>query len=70
MQLLMIIFIGSRIEKKIETDDRLSQHGYGSRKGFSIESALLEKRLLLDNAKRAGHKMMYLMSDLEACYDR
>ena len=70
MQLLIRIFIGSRIEKNIETDDRLSQHGYGSRKGFSIESALSEKRLLLDNAKRAGHKMMHLMSDLEACYDR
>ena len=48
----------------------MSRHNYGSRKGFSIDSALLEKKLLFDYAKRREESNVYLMSDLEACYDR
>ena len=70
LQLLMRIFLGIWLESKLEEDERLSKPNYGSRKGFSIDSALLEKRLLFDYAKRREESNIYLTSDLEACCDR
>jgi len=70
LQLLMRIFIGSRNNKNIELDERLSKYNYGSRSGYSIEDAILEKRLMYDVAVRSGEPMMHNISDLKACYDR
>jgi len=47
----------------------LSKDNYGSRKRFSIESALLEKRLIFDLAKITEEKFARVISDLEACFD-
>jgi len=52
LQSLMRTFLSLRIEHKIEKEKRLSKYDYGSRKGYSAEVALLDKRLLLDFAKR------------------
>jgi len=43
LQLLMRIFLGIIIEDNFENDRRILKHNYGSRKGFSIDSAILEK---------------------------
>ena len=48
----MEIFLGIRIEENDENFKIISKHNYGSRKGYSIELELLEKRLILDLAKR------------------
>ena len=70
LQLLMRIFLGLRIERKLEKDKRLSKHNHGSRKGYSVESALLEKRLMFDYAKRTEQETGHMVSDLVSCYDR
>ena len=65
LQLLMTIFLGLRIAKDYENYNRMSKHNYGPRKGHSIESASLEKRLILDLAKNPEEPFACTMSDLE-----
>ena len=66
----MRIFIGGRNDENVEKDDRLSKFNYGSRRNYSIETAILEKRLMYDLAARDGREIMHTISDLKACYDR
>ena len=66
----MRVFIGVRAEQSLEDDPRISKFNYGSRTNYSIENAILEKRLMYDLALRNGKEMMHNISDLEACYDR
>ena len=70
VQLMMRIFIGGRNDKNIINDERLSKYNYGSRRHYSIETAILEKRLMYDSALRTGKPTMHTISDLKACYDR
>ena len=70
LQLLMRIYIGERNSRNIEDDSRLSKFNYGSRANYSIETAILEKRLMYDAAVRDGKPMIHNISDLKACYDR
>ena len=70
LQLLMRIFIGGRNDDSIERDERISKFNYGSRKAYSIEEALLEKRLMYDTSIRDSQTMIHNISDLKACYDR
>jgi len=46
LQLLMRIFIGQRNYSKIENDSRVSKYNFSSRPKYSIETELLEKRLM------------------------
>ena len=48
----------------------MSNHNGGSIKCHSTESALLEKRLMLDLGKRVGEQVAWATSYLEACCDR
>ena len=66
----MRIFLGGRADKLIEQDPRMSKFNYGSRSNYSIDNAILEKRLMYDLSVRDGKTMMHNLSDLEACYDR
>ena len=66
----MRILIRERNDDNLELDDRLLKFNYGSRKNYSIETALLEKRLMYDLAVRDGRPMIYTISNLKACYDR
>ena len=70
LQLLMRIFIGGRNDENVENDSRISKFNYGSRKSYSIDEALLEKRLMYDTSIRDGQPMIHNISDLKACYDR
>ena len=70
LQYLMRIFLGDEIEEMIETDSRFSSANYSSRKNYSIESALLEKRLIFDNSMLSGKKTMCTITDMQSCYDR
>ena len=47
----------------------MSKCNCGSRKRHSIDSALLEKRLILDLSKREEDSFSCTMSDLEAYHD-
>ena len=50
MQNVMRIFLNDRDEEIIETDERFSKANYGSRKNYSIKTAMLEKQLTFDNS--------------------
>jgi len=50
LQLLIYIFMSYRNQEKIEVDQRLSKCNYKSRRNYSIEMAILEKRLIYDTS--------------------
>ena len=52
LQFSIRMFLGTRMNERVESDVRLSKCDYGSRKGCSIENVLLEKRLMIDHAKK------------------
>ena len=64
LQLLMRIYFEDSHEEMIETDKRFSKSNYGSRKNYSIESTILEKRLSFDNSMICGKKTIYHLTDL------
>ena len=65
LQLLMRIFLGLRISDNYKNDMIMSEHNYLSRKRFSINSALLEKRLIFDLARKTDDLFAHTTSDLE-----
>ena len=69
LQILMRIFMDGKNNELIESDPRFSKANYGSRKNYSIESALLEKRLIFDHSALETTETIYNFTDLEACYD-
>lgn len=50
IQLLMRIFLGIRLNYDIEKDIRISKFNFSSRMQFSINKAILKKRLLYDSS--------------------
>ena len=58
--------IGGRNDKNVEIDERLSNFNYGSRANCSMQTAILEKRLMCDLAVRERKIMMHKISDLKA----
>ena len=51
LQLLIRIFISTRIESLIEKDLHISKFSFGSRKLYFIDKAILEKRLVYDSSR-------------------
>jgi len=66
----MRVFIGSRNDENVAKEERLSAFNYGSRRNYSIDTAILEKRLMYDSSIRNGKPTIHTISDLKACYDR
>ena len=70
MQILMRIVINKRNRGRIEVDLRISKYNYGSRSGYSIEDAILEKRIFYDYSMLKGNTIIYNMTNLQGCYDQ
>jgi len=70
LQFMMRIHLGGEEKELIENDNRFSKANYGSRKNYSIESAILEKRLAIDNSLLLEKPTIYYLTDLKAFYDR
>ena len=70
MQLIIREFLGGRIGNKIEKEKRLSNFDCGYRKGYSIETVFLEKRLIFNHTKKTEDVSARATSDLEASHDR
>ena len=66
----MRIALSSEDKELIEHDKRFSIANYGSRRNYSIESAILEKRLIIDNSLNTLNHTIYNFIDLKSCYDR
>ena len=69
LQYMIGIFLNDGKEERIETDKRFSKLNCGSRKNYSIESALLEKRIVFDNSLISYKKNIYHLIDLKSYYD-
>jgi len=70
LQYVMRIYLNDEQEERIEFDNRISTSNYGSRKNYSIETAILEKRLIMDNSLMTCQPTIYHLTDLKSCYDR
>ena len=64
LQLLMRILVNNRNKFKIETDYRIVKSNYRSRLNYSIDNAILEKRLVFNNSMIIGKYSIYNMADL------
>jgi len=70
LQNIMRIYLEDSDEEMIESDDRFAKSNYGSRKNYSIETAILEKRLTFDHSFISSKPTIYHLADLQSCYDR
>ena len=70
MQLIMRIFLGIRNKKLAENNYCLSEYNHSFRKGYSINKAILEKKLIYNSSIQIGKLIVYVVTDLSACYDR
>ena len=66
----MRIYLEDLTEEIIESDKRFSKSNYGLRKNYSIEIAILEKRLTFNNSMLMGNLTLYRLTNLQSCYDR
>ena len=70
LQMMMRLYLNSEKEELIETDSHFSKANYGLRKNYSIETVLLEKRLIFDNSLITTKSTVYALIDLQSYYDR
>ena len=66
LKLLIRMLSGVGAEENYENDKRVSKSNCGSRKGCSIKSELLKKRLIIDLAKTARESFVHAMPDSES----
>ena len=64
LQCIMRTCLGDNDEEIIEKDRQFSKANHGSRRNYSIETALLEKRLMFDNSVLSGDKTICTITDL------
>ena len=62
--------MGLRNQNSIEEDDRLSEFNFGSRQNYSINEALIEKRLIQNSSLIMEEKPVHIVIDLSTCCDR
>jgi len=55
---------------QIKKDLRVMKYNYGLRLHYSIEDALLKKRLMYDNSLLNGKETIYNMINLKSCYNQ
>ena len=70
LQLIMRISINNRNKHQIEKGPKISTNNFGSRSNYSIEMAILQKRIIYDNSKLITKPMVYNMTDLEVYYNQ
>ena len=70
MQNIMRIYLNVGDEEWIESDVHFSKANYGSRKNYSIKTAILEKRLIFDSSLLTTKLNAYTLTDLQSYYDQ
>ena len=66
----MRIFIEMRYQNEMEHNNRFLRHNYGSRKSYSIDEVILERRLIYNISRITMEPIIHVITDLSACYDR
>ena len=64
LQYYLRIYLEDLKKEIIESNKRFSKLNYGSRKNYSIETAILEKRLTFDNGILIGNLTLYYLTNL------
>ena len=57
-------------KRRYKKDDRFSKSNYGSRKNYSIETVILEIRLIFDSSLLSNKATTHNITDLQSLYDR
>ena len=70
LQFVIRIFLGLRNEGAIENDDWFSKFNFRSRARYSIDEAIIEKRLLCNSSIWNKEETVYIIADLLAYYDK
>ena len=70
LQIEMRMSLNSDHKELIEKDEWISKANFGSRKNFSITTALLQKKLIFDNSLITIKRNIYAKTDLQSCYER
>ena len=66
----MRIYLNHKEEELIEKDERISKSNYELRKKCLIESAIFEKRLVIDKSLISYKPTIYHLIDLKSYCDR
>ena len=69
LQHAMRTYLNDNKEELIEEDERISKSNHGSRKNYSIENVILEKRLAMGKSLISCKKTISHLTDLKSCYD-
>ena len=69
MQNTMRIYLNGEEKEKIEPDNYFSKANYGSRKNYSIETAILQTRLMFDHSLLEMKPTVCDFTNLQLCYD-
>ena len=69
LQLIIRIFIRERNDENVAIDKRISKYNRGSRRYYSIDILILEKRLMHNATIRNSQLTIYTTCELKACYD-
>ena len=70
LQINMRIHLSADREELIENDNWFSKANYRSRKNYSIETAILQKRLIFYNSLIEMKPLIYTFTDLKSYYNR
>ena len=66
----MRFFLGCRNKGSIKKDPRLSKFNYRSRRFYSIDEAILEKRLIYDISRYNKQLTINVITNFEVCYNQ
>ena len=66
----MRIFLDVKDQELIKNNARFFKANYGSRRNYSIETAILKKRLIIDHSTLNLRDTICNFADLKSCYDR
>ena len=64
----MRIYLNDEEEELIKKDERILKSNYESRKNYSIESEILEKRLVINEILISYKPAIYYLVDWKLCY--
>ena len=63
LQIIIRRYLRADSQELIENNERFSTANYGSQKNYAIESALLEKRLILDYSILSNEHTIYTLTN-------
>lgn len=70
LQLAIRVLLTHRSSVNAEIFPRLSKQNFGNRKGYDINTAILQKKVIKDLVNTKNLPFIHYIDDRKACYDR